>query len=211
MSGMSGRPRDAPGAPPTRKFLHPLSLRPQRLAACLAALSLGLALAGSPSAHAATPATETIQSGSLQFLSTPSNVAFPAAALNGFDLTRSQSQTLDVSDATGSNLGWAITATSTSFTNGAQSLPTDATSILTAPPRACDAGSTCSLATNTVSYPYTLPAGPSAPTASKVFNASAGSGMGNQTITPTWTLDIPASARTGNYTSTWTFTLTAGP
>ena len=61
--------------------------------------------------------------------------------------------------------------------------------------------------TTTVSYPYTLPAATTAPTATKLFNAPAGTGMDDQTVTPTSALAIPANAYAGNYTSTWTLSL----
>jgi hypothetical protein len=35
--------------------------------------------------------------------------------------------------------------------------------------------------------------------------------MGNQTVTPTWKLAVPASTFAGTYTSTWTLSLTSGP
>jgi hypothetical protein len=62
-----------------------------------------------------------------------------------------------------------------------------------------------------VSYPYTLPAAATAPTATRVFNAPLGTGMGDQTVTPTWTLAIPANAYSGTYNSTWTLSLVSGP
>ena len=62
-----------------------------------------------------------------------------------------------------------------------------------------------------MSYPYTLPAGASAPAATKLYSASAGTGMGAQTLTPTWTLTIPSSAHVGSYSSTWTLSLVSGP
>ena len=62
-----------------------------------------------------------------------------------------------------------------------------------------------------MSYPYTLPAAATAPTATKLYNAPAGTGMGDQTVTPTWTLTIPANAYAGTYTSTWTLSLVSGP
>ena len=120
-------------------------------------------------------------------------------------------QALDVADATGSGAGWDITATSTTFTTGSVTLSTTATTVQSAPTRACDAGSTCTLATNSVSYPYTLPAGASAPTATKVFNAAVNTGQGDQTATVTWQLAIPSSTAAGTYTSTWTLSLVSGP
>jgi hypothetical protein len=52
-----------------------------------------------------------------------------------------------------------------------------------------------------------------APTATKLFTASANTGIGNQTFTPTWTLAIPANAVASGtaYTSTWTLSLVSGP
>ena len=174
-----------------------------------------LALTGAVLAWAAQPAssltgTATITAGSLGFVSAPGNVSF-AATLNGTDQTITQTQPIDVSDATGSGTGWNLTATSTTFTAGAKTLSTSATTLTGAPTDACDAGSTCTLATNAITYPYTLPAGATAPTATKLFNAAANTGLGNQTITPSWKLSVPASTQAGTYTSTWTLSLVSGP
>lgn len=169
------------------------------------------AVACSTTAFAAT-ATQQVTAGSLSFInSTPGDVTFPGVTLDGSDKTNTQTQAFNVSDATGSNAGWNITATSTTFTSGGNTLPTTATTIQSAPAIACDGGVGCTPATNAISYPYTLPANTVAPTATKMFNASAATGMGNQTITPTWTLAIPASTAAGTYASTWTFTLVSGP
>ena len=65
--------------------------------------------------------------------------------------------------------------------------------------------------TTTVSYPYSAPAATTAPTATKLLNAPAGTGMGDQTVTPTWALAIPANAYASNYTSTWTLSLVSAP
>jgi hypothetical protein len=157
--------------------------------------------------------TATIAAGSLGFVSTPPNVTF-SATLNGLDQTVSTTQALDIGDATGSGTGWNITATSTTFTTGGGSphlLSTTATSLTGAPTDACDVGATCTLATNSVTYPYVLPAAGTAPTATKMYNAAANTGLGNQTVTPTWRLSVPASTFAGTYTSTWTISLVSGP
>jgi len=164
----------------------------------------------------ATTASEQINAGTLSFInSTPANITFPATTLNGANQTQTQTQAFDVSDATGTNAGWNIQATSTTFAASTHTLPTTATTIATAPTDACDASSTCTLATNAISYAYTLPAATTAPTATKLFDAAANTGMGAQTITPTWTLAVPSSAWAGGagtpYTSTWTLTLVSGP
>ena len=79
------------------------------------------------------------------------------------------------------------------------------------PPVACDSGVACTTATNSVTYPYTLPAAGSAPTATKLFNAGINTGLGNQTVTVTWRLAVPASTVAGTYSSTWTLTLASAP
>jgi hypothetical protein len=177
----------------------------------LAAVAVGFALALWPALPAgAATATATITGGSLAFVTAPPNVNF-SATLNGANQTVTATQALDVSDATGSGAGWNITATSTTFTTGSVNLATNSTTIQSAPTTACDGGSSCTLATNSISYPYSLPAGASAPTATKIFNAAATTGQGNQTVTVTWSLAVPATASPGTYTSTWTLSLTSGP
>jgi hypothetical protein len=161
----------------------------------------------------ASSATATITAGSLGFInSTPGAVSF-STTLNGLDRTLATTLAMDVSDATGSGAGWNITATSTTFTYVAVP-PRTLTGTVTvpgAPTDACDAGSTCSLASNAITYPYSLPSGTVAPTATKLFNAAAASGMGNQLVTPTFDLPIPATTYAGTSTSTWTISLVSGP
>lgn len=165
-----------------------------------------------PAAHGAV-ADATLTGGTLNFINgTPGNVSFPSVTLDGTDRVTSRTQPFDVSDARGTGTGWNITATSTTFTSGGNSLPTTATTLASAPAIACDAGITCTPASGTgVSYPYTLPAAAVAPAATRIVSAAANSGLGAQTITPNWQLSIPASARAGSYTSTWTFSLVSGP
>jgi len=178
----------------------------------MAALMLGAAAPAE-----ATTASEQINAGSLSFINaTPADITFPATTLDGTNQTVTQTQGFDVSDATGTNAGWNIQATSTTFTAGSHTLPTTAATIQSAPSdSACDSGSTCTLATNGVTYPYTLPAAATAPAPTEIFDAAANTGMGNQTVTPTWSLAIPATTWAGGagnpYTSTWTLTLVSGP
>ena len=182
----------------------------RRLAAALAATAVAALL---PVAAPAATGTATIAAGALGFVSTPPNVSF-SATLNGLDQTVTTTQAVDIGDATGAGTGWNLTATSTTFTTGGGSphlLSTSATSVSSAPADACDASATCTLATNGVTYPYVLPAGASAPTATKLYNAAANTGLGNQTVTPTWRLSVPASTFAGTYTSTWTISLVSGP
>jgi hypothetical protein len=167
-------------------------------------------VAGTGVPASALTGTATISAGSLAFVSAPGNVSF-SATLNGADQTVTSAQGLDVSDATGSGAGWDITATSTTFTAGAHTLATSSTTLAATPTTACDAGATCTLATNSVAYPYTLPAAGTAPTATKMFNAALNTGLGNETVTPSWHLAVPAATFAGTYTSTWTLSLVSGP
>lgn len=165
-------------------------------------------LASSMAVSAAT-ATVTVTAGTLAFVSTPPNVTF-AVTLSGVDQAPTQTQPLDVGDATGSAAGWNITATSTTFTSGAHTLATTATTA-TGATDVCDASTTCTTAVNSVTFPYALPAATVAPVATKAYNAALLSGMGNQTVTPTWKVAIPANTSAGSYTSTWTISLVSGP
>jgi len=140
----------------------------------------------------------------------PGTVTFPELTLNGLNQTKTVAVPFELTDNTGGN-GWNIAATSTTFTSGSNTLPTTATTVASAPTSTCASGFTCTAPTNSISYPYTLPAAATAPTATKLVNAAVGSGMGHQTITPTFSLAVPATAHAGAYTSTWTFTLSSGP
>jgi hypothetical protein len=186
---------------------------------CLLALS-ALASAGVASlpvaSQATTAASVTLKAGELKFInSTPAaTITFPTTTLNGTSQTITETLAFDVGDSTASGSGWNVTGTSTTFTSTTHTLPTAATTIQSAPTASCDAGAEgCTPATTTVGYPYTLPAAATAPAATKLFNASANTGMGDQTFTTTWSLAIPASAVASAtaYTSTWTFSLASGP
>jgi len=77
---------------------------------------------------------------------------------------------------------------------------------------ACDASVTCVLGNNAgTTYPLTVPAAPTAPTAIKIQSALAGTGLAGQTWTHSMALAVPASARAGSYASTWTYSLVSGP
>ncbi len=193
----------------------------------LAAVALGagilapLAFAGVANASPVTTetptASATITGGTLSFVSTPGNITFPAVVLNGTNQTTSATEPLNIGDNTGSLAGWNITATSTQFSatvgSSTYTLPTSALTIGSAPTVAADSGSTATLAveTSAITYPVTIPAGATAPTAVKIFNANTGTGMGDQTVTPNFTLAIPSSATAGTYGSTLTFSLVSAP
>jgi WxL domain surface cell wall-binding len=147
-------------------------------------------------------------SGGLSF-TPPTSFSWPSTALTGRDQSIATPLSLSPNDQTGSGAGWNLTATSTTFTSSGHALPTNSASITAA--AAAAASGTCSLPTNQISYPVTVPAGTTAPAAVKVFDAAAGSGAGPVNVSLTAALNVPGNARIGTYTSTWTLTLASGP
>lgn len=139
----------------------------------------------------------------------PSAVTFPTTVLNGLDRTVATSVTAEVDDQSSAHTGWSISGTSTRFTTGTRNLPTGATQI-TGVGATAGAGN-CSMPVNSVSYPIGLPAGATAPTAVKLYNAASGTGAGPVDLGIALSLLIPAQAYAGNYSSTWTLTLATGP
>jgi hypothetical protein len=148
-------------------------------------------------------------SGGALTLPAPSAVSFPSVTLTGLDQTKTAASQLNPNDATGSGSGWNIQGTSTTFTSAGSSLPTTATSLTSA---SVTAGSgTCSLPTNSASYPITLPAATTAPPAVKLYNAAANTGGGSLILVLNFALSVPANARSGTYSSSWTFSIASGP
>jgi hypothetical protein len=120
---------------------------------------------------------------------------------------------MTVNDATGSGTGWNVTITSTTFSTGGGTPKTLSTSASTTTgvTSLCSGGTTCTNPTNAIGYPLAIPAGATAPTAVKLFNAAANTGMGSFTITPTNQVSIPANTFAGTYTSTVTVAVVSGP
>jgi hypothetical protein len=174
-----------------------------------AAVAVAVALlAGAGQAGAATPGTATITGGTLA-MTAPTSVAF-SATLTGANQSTGASQAIGVNDSTGTGTGWNVTLTSTTFTVGALTLP-DNNVTDTAASGACDSGVSCTLATNSTSYPLTVPSATTAPTAVKILNSAANTGLGAQTWTHSMSLALLASAKAGTYTSTWTYSLVSAP
>jgi PKD repeat protein len=141
----------------------------------------------------------------------PSAMTFPAS-LAGDSSVISAPIPLDVTN--GAAAGWGISMTSTTWTTGGTTpfrFPLSATTVDTAPSAVCDALLGCTLGSNASSYPYVLPAGAVAPTATRMYVAGPGTGIGAITVTPTLRLNVPANARAGTYHSTLTVTLSSGP
>jgi len=139
----------------------------------------------------------------------PTTLSWPSTALTGRDQSITTPLSLSPSDESGSGAGWNLSATSTTFTSGTHTLPTTA-AMITAASDTAGTGN-CSLPSNQISYPVTVPAGTTAPSPVKVFDAGAGSGAGPVNVALTASLKVPGNARSGTYSSTWTITLSSGP
>ena len=110
------------------------------------------------------------------------------------------------------SVGWNETITSTAFSSGTHSLSLNASTIASTPTISCDtAFANCTSATNSVSYPVSVPAGSSPPSAVKFVDAASGTGLGEFTITPTVTVTVPQNSFAGAYTSTLTIAIVSGP
>lgn len=133
----------------------------------------------------------------------PSNPSL-TDTLDGTDQVVSWSALLGIVDARGSGAGWNLTVSATTFSDGAGH--TLAPGSVASVSSACQGGSSCSGATNSVTYPITLGG-----TASKFFNAGAGSGMGKVNVTPSMDVAIPGNAYAGTYASTVTLAAVSGP
>jgi hypothetical protein len=172
-------------------------------AACLLAPTSALA--------ATSTSTGTVSAGTLS-LTTTAAPTF-SATLNGTDLSPTYSVPATLNDATGSGAGWNTTITSTQFTTGGSTPQTLATtaSTITGVTAVAAAGTTATAPTNGITYPLTVPAGATAPTAVKYFDAALNTGMGEFTLTPTVQVAIPANAYAGTYSSTLTLASVSGP
>lgn len=162
------------------------------------------ALVASTAALAGTLTTTATVSGTAGIsLSLPSNPSI-TDTLDGTDQTVSYAPVLSVIDARGTGGGWNLTINASTFSDGlGHSL---APGTVTGVTSACTGGSTCTAATNSVTYPLTIGS-----TASKFFNSAANTGLGRFNVTPTISVAIPGNAYAGTYTSTVTLASVAGP
>jgi hypothetical protein len=144
-------------------------------------------------------------------LTAPTAVAFPTTALTGTDQVLTTTATATVDDEQGAGTGWNLTGTSTTMTDGTNTLPVTATTLTSVAPTG--AAGNCSVPANATTYPLVIPAAATAPTATKLYSSTAYSATGTGPIDLLMTLQlaVPATARVGSYSSTWTLTLVSGP
>lgn len=187
-----------------------------RLAAASVCAAAAASLAAAPANAASANADQVVNSGTLIFLnSTPGDVSFQPVTLNGANQnsTPAVPQNIRVQDARGVPDAWKIDMQPTRFTHSVtptEQLPATALSIPAAPAAStCLPSSTCTPATNTVSYALPVDAAP-AP-ATTIYRAAADTGRGQLEFNLGWQLGIPADTAAGTYNSTWTYTLNTAP
>jgi len=172
--------------------------------------------------------TVTLTAGSLTLL-TSSSLSW-ATTLNGLNQSivdgTSGDQQYTVNDATGSGAGWHVTTSATTFTNGSHTFPNTGTFVTTgsvssiaattAPTATCSGS--CTLPTDTTTYPVAITTAASSPTPSTIYDTAASTGLGQMIIGGSaqpnpvgWWVNVPASASSGSYTSTITMEIISGP
>lgn len=140
--------------------------------------------------------------------------------------THASDESFSVIDATGTNAGWHVSVSATTFTNGAHTLADSGTFSMTGstashsstsqPTVTCE--TSCVTPTNSLSYPIAITTAPSSPLSVSVFSAALGTGSGSFVIGGStaanpvgWWVRIPGNALAGTYTSTITFDVGTGP
>ncbi len=154
-----------------------------------------------------TTASATIVPGTLSE-SAASTATASAVTLDGTDKSTSYAFAISVIDARGTGAGWNLTMQTSQFqTSGSPtySLNSNA-STLSGVLTACVASTTCSASSGAVQN-----TGSNLSSATKIWSAGAGAGMGSYTVTPTVNVAIPADTYAGTYTSNVTVDLIAGP
>jgi hypothetical protein len=166
--------------------------------AAVALLAASAALAGTLTATATVSGTAGVS------LNLPANPSI-TDTLDGTDQTVNYGPVLGVVDARGTGAGWNLQISATPFSDG--SGHTLAPGTATAAAQACQAGSSCTPATNSgITLPLTISG-----VAAKFFNAAVGTGLGKLNVTPTIAVSIPGSSYAGTYTSTVTLAAATGP
>jgi WxL domain surface cell wall-binding len=238
----------------TRKRLLPLLAASVLLAGGISASLLftggtadAVACAGANAEGAACTITGTLtMTSGVLTLTAPPAVAW-AETISGADQLLSDpapaDETYTVDDATGTAPGWHVTASATAFqtagaantlgttgsgvttfsTNGSLALAAGAVAA-TAPGTNCAGASTCTLPTDSTTYPVVITTADLAtPTPVNIYDAAAGTGLGTIVIgydgptPPTaanpvgWWLNVPSNTVQGTYTSTISLELITAP
>jgi hypothetical protein len=176
---------------------------------CITAAAIAALAAPASSLAASATATGTI-TGSTLSVTTSATPSFSANLDNG-DSTPTYTVPLSTQDTRGTGAGWNETITSTQFsTAGGKTLATNASSI-TGVSSVNGSGTNTAPANSISPYPVGVPADSGPPTAVKFFDATANTGMGMFTVTPTIGVFVPQNTYAGTYTSTLTIAIVSGP
>jgi hypothetical protein len=137
-------------------------------------------------------------------LTLPANATL-GTTLDGSDQIVTYAPLLGVSDGRGSGSGWNLSVASTTFADG--SGHTLAPGEIASVAQSCHAGTGCTPAiTQGITYPV-----PIGSTATKFFNAIAGTGLGNLDVRPSFEVVVPGNAYSGSYDATLTLAIASGP
>jgi hypothetical protein len=180
-------------------------------ALAFAALLAAAAIAG---AGTTVGVTSVVTAGSTLSVAAGTPPSF-GVTLNGADQSVNYTLPMIVVDSRGGTLGWNLTVTSTTFTDGSagtgHSFGANASTITLVTP-SCGTNSTCLLPANNIANTNLgLPGASGAPV--KYFNAStaAGAGRGTIDVDATVAVAIPANVFAGSFTSTVTVAISTGP
>ena len=161
-----------------------------------------------------TQVTLPVNSGVLSESGPSTNVYAQDVQLDGTDQTTPYTLPIVVTDARGTGNGWHLTIVSTQFNTGTSNpiyTLSASASIISSLAVSCNPGAKCTLPHNSISSTgLGVPAAAGA-TPVEFFNATANTGMGMFTITPTVSISIPADTYAGTYTSNVTVALVSGP
>jgi WxL domain surface cell wall-binding len=142
--------------------------------------------------------------------------------------TTTADQSYTVNDATGSGAGWNVTVSATTFTSTTPAATLADTGTLstngsiasatatTGPAATCTTGATCTPPTDTTAYPVAITTAAATPTAFKIYDAAAATGLGSIDIglpgAPVgWWVAVPANVVPATYTSTITLEAVSAP
>jgi hypothetical protein len=137
--------------------------------------------------------------GALQLLSAPTSSTLPGVALNGTSQSTSGALgAMQVKDSRPTAPGWTLTASSTNFTSGANTI---ANSLATLTPGSVTTPNGSNLTGVSAGAAGSLSA------ARTIMSASAANGLGTYSVNPTEAAQINTTVKTGTYTATLTITL----
>ena len=157
-----------------------------------------LAVAATPAVADSNSVDSTVSGGSLTEMTS-------GATLSGVTLDGSSTQTAtgtassqwSITDARGTGAAWTLSVAATDFTSAAGTVETTARTLpaadLTITPGTVTAGTGADAPTNITASPLT------ASTSAQALVAAAGPDKGSYTLTPTFSLAVPANAYRSNY------------